>query len=96
MDRITENDLAHMCNVLNDLTDNWREPYRKVDGKLISNVGCYYISQQLGGWRLEQMCPSGGSRDISQRGTKREIYRFLRAYIDGITVGKECRHEDEI
>jgi hypothetical protein len=96
MIRITEDDLAHMCDVLNDLTDNYSEPYRKVDGKLISNVGCYYTSKQLGGWRLEQMCPSGGSRDISHRGTKREIYRFLRAYIDGITVGKECRHEDEI
>lgn len=39
-----------------------------------------------GGWRLEQMCKGGGSRDLLSTGyeSKRHIYAIASAYLAGL------------
>ena len=55
------------------------EPYSKRDGKFKANPNTYYIGKAYGGFRIEQMVNEGGGwRDISDRGTKKECYTYLR------------------
>jgi len=80
-------DLEYRVNYLNKITKNRVEKYLpyKIDNKLVSNKGHYYISQYNGNYGIEQIAnTSGGCTDVSYRGTKKEIYNWLNAFIKGI------------
>ena len=91
MDRISEKRLECRVNLLNNMlgypTEYWK-PY-KVDGVHACNPNHYYIGKAYGGYRLEQICNlGGGARDISPRGTKREVWDYIGGMIKGI---EECK-----
>ncbi|MFA5154228.1 MAG: hypothetical protein WC554_16885 [Clostridia bacterium] len=91
MDRITNKDLERMIKELNHLTNNPIEPYTKTDAGYTANLGHYHIDAAYGGVKLAQITSDGGGeRDISHDGygTKRQLYAFLQAYIEGIRAGK--------
>ena len=82
--RITEKMLDARVNQLN-VTLGYPTEYctpSKIDGKLVCNPNHYCIGQAYGGYRLEQLVgQGGGARDISPRGTKREIWDYTTAMI---------------
>ena len=93
MDRITEKMLQQMVKVLNNQAGTPQEPYTKgSDGKYTPNANCYHLDHAYGGVGLCQMCETGtGVRSIiGGHMPKRELYDRLRAFIDGIAVGKEA------
>ena len=54
---------------------NWNPTKRK----LTCNIGTYYLNKNDVGYQIEQIVSeSGGARDISFRGTKKEIYHCLK------------------
>ena len=72
--------------ILNDVFGYDREPYaRDEQGNIKGNHGTFIIDSAYGGYRLSQMaCPDGGTgeRDLSQRGTARQTYDIINAWID--------------
>jgi hypothetical protein len=85
-DRITMKMLEARVNILNTTlgcpTEYWTPC--KVDGKWICNPLHFYIGQAYGGYRLEQLSnKGGGAHDISPRGTKREVWTYVTAMIQG-------------
>ena len=70
MNRINNKDLEGQLEIINELTD-----------------GTYTLDWAFGGVRLTKFTAPdrhSGERDISDRGTKRELYEFMRAFIKGI------------
>ena len=69
-ERITMKHLEFQLRILN-------EHFGIKDPKW-NTVGHFYVEQAYGGYRLVRvMNEGGGERDISKRGTKREIYEQL-------------------
>ena len=87
---ITVKSLEAAVSNLNDLfgVENAQYIGRDETGKLISNVGAFHISGAYGGYRLEQMTQGGGARDVSERGTKREVYDYIWAMVKGAEAMK--------
>lgn len=86
MQRITVTHLRARVEALNDLFGYPREPYapeRDARGGLTANAGTFTLDGAYGGWRLCRMCPSGGERDLTPRGTVRETYDAINAFIAG-------------
>tara|TARA_R100000329_G_scaffold27716_2_gene25805 strand:- start:1202 stop:1459 length:258 start_codon:yes stop_codon:yes gene_type:complete len=70
MERITMKHLEYQLRILNS--------YFGIEGTEWNTVGRYYVEQAYGGYRLVRIVnEGGGERDISKRGTKREIYEQL-------------------
>lgn len=92
MNRTSIKALRILVNELNKLTGMPLEYSTKdKNGKLKSNVGHYHISQAYGGYRLDQVVNDAGAIEVVSRdgyGTKRQLESFLRAFINGIQVGK--------
>lgn len=85
--RITRKDLEGAVNLLNRITNNEVEPYRKEGDKWVANVGNFHISGAYGGFALHQMGNEGGGvRDVFSTGhvTMRELYALIHAYRRGI------------
>jgi hypothetical protein len=91
--RITKKDLDSRCKELNEKTKNPTTMFKFPIGKepkgykgSIMNAGHFYTQTQEGGTRLEQIAnPGGGATDISPfRGTKREIFDYIKAMLEGI------------
>ena len=53
----------------------------------------YSLQCQEGGWRLEA---NGGSRDISPRGSKREVTQYMRAMLVGIDAENDERERERV
>lgn len=79
--RITEKDIRSELIDLNlnsgyELIEASWNPSRK---KLTWNIGTYYLNKNDVGYQIEQVVSeNGGARDISFRGTKKEIYHCLK------------------
>ena len=96
--KITTKDLDNRINLVNELLDQpmkyWADTpnskglYQKGINK--QNAGHYYIQTQLGGSRVEQLCEHG-SRDISPRLPKGQLYIWLCAFIDGIEAKRRVK-----
>lgn len=84
--RITKAMLQKRLDILNDVFGYDREPYtRDTQGNTKGNHGTFVIDSAYGGHRLSQMaCSNGGTgeRDLSPRGTARETYDIVNAWID--------------
>lgn len=94
-DRITQKDLEQLCRIINGAVngDPDLEPYgRTEDGTFRANIGAYYIDGAYGGVALYRICTEGGGvTDESHMGhqPKRELYRFMHGYLDGIEAARE-------
>ena len=85
--QITIKILEDRVDYLNELTNNPKTPRTQIDGKLISNVGCYPLDCAYGGYELVQMYNTGGgvSEPLSTGHIpKRELYNYINAFISGI------------
>ncbi len=94
--RITKATLQKRLDLLNDVFGYDREPYRRdTQGNVKGNHGTFIIDSAYGGHRLSQMsCSSGGTgeRDLSPRGTARETYDIVNAWID---AGEQMKRKME-
>jgi hypothetical protein len=92
MNRITRKDVDGAVNLLNRITGNEPEPYRKEGEKWVTNLGNFHISGAYGGFALHRMATDeGGIRDIFNRGHMplRELYDLIHAYIKGIQFARD-------
>ena len=92
MQRITRKDLDGAVNLLNRITGNELEPYRKENDKWVANIGNFHISGAYGGFSLHQMGNQGGGiRDVFQCGhmPMRDLYSLIHAFRKGIEFARE-------
>ena len=91
-ERITKDDLRGSVAYLNKLTGNSTYPWKTDDegehlrtdlGYMIPNDGTFVLDWANGGVSL---CTMGG-RTVLHRGTKRDLYNRLRAFISGVEAG---------
>ena len=89
-ERVTQRDLEIVLARINTLVGAPTEGGTRLeDGTWKCNVGTYVLDWAYGGVRLSQLVnKSGGERDITGRGTKRETLHAMRAFERGIEVGK--------
>lgn len=90
MQQITKSMLEGKVDLLNKMLGQPTKTYTKNDaGKWVANPNVFYIGAANGGFRLERICnEGGGASDISPRGTKREVYEYISAFIKGIEAAK--------
>ena len=91
MERITTKKLDYLIERLNDALGHEREPHSvNNEGKLISNVGTFYIGKANGGYQVERIdnISGGCSVVVEYRGTARETYLVLRGILEGIQFAK--------
>lgn len=88
MTRITKKDLYQQVELLNQTFGYRTEAWSKgLDGRYHANPNTFVLDCAYGGYRLSQMCNSGGGeRDISPRGTARETYDWIRAFMEGVNA----------
>lgn len=72
-DRITDNDLSRMVNILNARTDQAYD---------------FTIQYAYGKPRLHR---KGYSVDVSPRLSKRELYEWIDAYLEGLSLGLDVQ-----
>lgn len=84
--RITEKYLQATCDRINRVLDQPLEPYARIDGNLVANIGCYHLDHAYGRVALYQMDNDGGGvRDIfGGHLTKRDLYERMHAFIKGL------------
>ena len=89
MERITESNLKALVRRINEATGAAIEPYTKQpDGKYKANIGNYHLDIAYGGYALDRMVNDGGGVTVViSRGTKRELWDRMHAYLAGL----ECR-----
>lgn len=89
--RITEKDLQATCDSINRVMDKPLEPYARIEGKLVANIGCYHLNHAYGRVALYQMASEGGGvRDIfGGHLTKLDLYERMHAFIKGIEEVKK-------
>lgn len=102
---ITTRMLEAAVNRLNTMTGNpvlsYDTPKTPEEAKQYSRghvpqKGNYHIDGAYGGVKLIQFTNGSGCRDISNNGygTKRELYNFIHAMLEGVEVGKVKGAED--
>jgi len=84
--RIVNAQLTAVLALINETTGHSTEAWTKDEtGRWTANVGTYVLDWAYGGVRLCQLCnEGGGQRDITRRGTKRETYNQMRAFLAGL------------
>ena len=87
-DRISKAKLRQIVDALNvtlgQPTEAWT---RQPDGTLKASPGVFVIDAAYGGYRLGRIVnESGGQADVSDRGSARELYVYVRAMLAGINV----------
>jgi hypothetical protein len=90
-DTVTTKDLEQLCRIINGTVNGDPDltPYSRVhpDGEYRANIGAFYVDGAYGGVALYRIVSEGGGvTDESHMGhqPKRELYRFLRGYLEGI------------
>jgi hypothetical protein len=100
--RYTMRDLEGLVDRLNRTTGAESEPYRDATEAEkaagfggVGNVGTYHLMGAYGGHKLVQITSHGGGvRDVLGTGyvSKRELYRAVSAYLDGIDAAATDSH----
>tara|TARA_R110002020_G_scaffold243716_2_gene457245 strand:- start:590 stop:895 length:306 start_codon:yes stop_codon:yes gene_type:complete len=92
--RITQKDLENILDRINSIAGTDHEGTSKgwiknlEDGTFKANVGAYVLDYAYGGVRLSQITSKGGGeRDITGRGTKKETYYNMLAFLYGFEAG---------
>ena len=88
--RITKQHLQNVLDAINLAAGQKVKPWAQDEtGRYRSNVGTYVLDWAYGGVALSQLTnESGGERDITKRGTKRETYHLMHAFLDGLYAGQ--------
>ena len=89
--RITITTLRAVCDTLNrragfpDGTKLWQ----RIGDRNVATIGMYYIDGAYGGWALDRMAWDGGTgtRNVLHRGTVRDLYNRMGAFMDGLKIG---------
>lgn len=93
MNRITIANLEAAIKRLNLLTKRPTEPYTRIEGKLVSNLGNYHLSGAYGGWQLHEMANDGGGINVISSGgyvSKSQLYDQVQSMISyHYSVNKE-------
>ena len=85
MGRITEKDLKHLIDRLNEVTKSPAKPWENG----AANIGNYHLYFAYGSTAVHQMMTKGGGvRQIVGLGTKRETYEKLNTLLSGIEIGQ--------
>ena len=89
--RITRKQLDYALSQLNTALDRPSQPYsaEPINGRYQAQPGCIHLDIAYGGTRLVEMCESGGERDITGRGTKRETYDAIQAMLWAVTAAQK-------
>jgi hypothetical protein len=84
--RINQANLYALLRRINATTGNQEEPWtQQEDGTFKANPGTYVLDWAYGGVQLAQLVnESGGERNITGRGTKRETYHRMLAFLTGL------------
>ena len=84
--RVTKMALANVLDRINAAAGQNLKPYScDEDGNWTANVGSYILDWSYGQPRLVQLVTDGGGeRDISKRGTKREVLEWMRMFEKGL------------
>ena len=88
---MTLKQLEHKVKILNLARGFKTETmeWDKTKGQFVSNPNVYYIGKAYGGYRLEQICnEGGGSRDITHRTTKKELYYLIDMMLYGYNLAE--------
>lgn len=90
MNNITKENLERAVMYLNKIAGTPEKPWEQKDGKMVANIGCYFLDGAYGGYKIVQMVnESGGERSITQGYLpKRELYNLIHAYKDGFLACK--------
>lgn len=92
------NQLRDLVIRLNQLTGENVKPYScpetaAAGQRLTANVGTYVLDGAYGGWQLARICNEGGGQSlplgVGSRGTKRETYDRINAFILGFEAAKK-------
>lgn len=90
MSRVSIKHLEFQVERINKMTGSPKTAYtKKVDGKLVANVGHYHLDQAYGGIKLVRMDNEGGGIEVITRHgyvTKKELYYQLDAIITGLEI----------
>lgn len=87
MDRITTKHLDGLVDKINRITGSPLTPYLQSGNNYTPQALNYHLDWAYGGVCLVRMCKTGsGVTSISQIGfaTKRALYQWMSAYIDGL------------
>ena len=87
MERTTQKQLEFLCARINSAQQTPAQPYERIDGSLVGQIGNYHLSGAYGGVSLHQtMTVGGGVRDVFGCGhvTKRDLYNRMGAYLAGV------------
>ena len=90
MDRITDKHLQALADRINRVLGTPLQPWTRVDGRNVANIGNFHVYHAYGGVNLHQMAnESGGVTTPISMGTrtKRELYEQMHAYLSGLEVG---------
>lgn len=82
-DRITKKRLESVLDNLNACFDMESEPYTNTENGLKANAGVYVLDIAYGGYAVGQMSEGGGQSTVIGRGTARETYDQIQAYMAG-------------
>ncbi len=86
MERIREANLEAVVKRINKVTGSPTEPYsRTKSGGFKPNIGSYLLDFACGAVSLVRMAEGGGTHEILPRGTKRELYGALCAFLAGLS-----------
>jgi|TARA_R100000482_G_C5042163_1_gene108840 hypothetical protein len=88
--RITKENLQNVLDRINQATGHKLEAWTQDEtGRYRANVGTYVLDWAYGGVALSQLTnEGGGERDITGRGTKRETYYRMHAFLDGVEAAQ--------
>jgi len=98
MQRITKAILEARVRSLNECTGNPLEPYKlnETTGRHEAQIGCYYVGETNGDFRLEQIVNEGGGiRNISLPGTRDEVFTFVGATLTAFLICERLQDEEE-
>ncbi len=91
MERTTKSQLESLVAEINTRTNHKLDPYNHSKPGCNPNTGTYLLDYAYGGVRLSQMSLTKGctgQSDITQRGTKTELYYQLKAILIGLDMQK--------
>ena len=88
--RITKQQLQNLLDRINEATGHTLESWTQDEnGRFRANVGTYVLDWAYCGVALSQLTnEGGGERDITGRGTKRETYYRMHAFLDGVEAAQ--------
>lgn len=89
--RITKNELETLAKRINRAAgENVEAVSRDDDGEFHWNIGTYFIDSAYGGVKLQRVTSDGGGVTSISSGyvTKRELYKFMHAFLSGLEAKK--------